>query len=300
MSDIGVVRGGQVEIAYTRHGDPGGWPVVLLHGFPYDPRCYDEVAPRLAESGADVVVPYLRGYGPTRYVSADVLRSGAQAAFAHDLHDLVTMLGLERPIACGFDWGGRAACVAALLWPDLLGGLVTVGGYNVHDVARMAVTPAHPAVESRLWYQWYLHSEHGRRGLERYRREIARQLWEEWSPTWSPSDDVFEATAVSFDNPDFVDTVVHSYRHRYALVPGHRDHEDSERRLAAQPTVDVPTVVVDSAADPIAPPSSTEAHRERFTRLVEHRVVDVGHNPPQEDPAGFVDAVLALRRAIAG
>lgn len=299
MSDIGVVRGSQVEIAYTRHGAVGGWPVVLLHGFPYDPRCYDAVAPLLAEAGADVVVPYLRGYGPTRYVDADVLRSGAQAAFAHDLRDLVQMLGLRSPIACGFDWGGRAACVAALLWPNLLGGLVTVGGYNVHDVARMAVTPAPPEVESRLWYQWYLHSEHGRRGLERYRREIARQLWDEWSPTWSPSDGVFAATATSFDNPDFVDTVVHSYRHRYALVPGHPDHEESERLVATQPTIDVPAMVIDSAADPIAPPATVDVHRERFTRLVEHRVMDVGHNPPQEDPVGFVDAVRALRRYVA-
>ncbi|WP_299054058.1 alpha/beta hydrolase [uncultured Nocardioides sp.] len=299
MSDIGVVRGSQVEIAYERHGGPGGWPVVLLHGFPYDPRCYDGVAPLLAAAGADVVVPYLRGYGPTRYVHLDVLRSGAQAALAQDLRDLVTGLGLERPLVGGFDWGGRAACVASLLWPDLVGGLVTVGGYNVHDVATMATTPAEPAVESRLWYQWYLHSEHGRRGLDRYRRELARQLWDEWSPTWSPGDEVFARTAASFDNPDFVDTVVHSYRHRYALVPGHPDHERSERTIAAQPPVVVPTIVVDSTADPIAPPSTTAAHREHFTQLVEHRLVEVGHNPPQEDPSGFADAVLTLRRYLA-
>jgi len=213
VSELGVVDGSQVAIAYERHGEPGGWPVVLLHGFPYDVRCYDAVAPALAAEAADVVVPYLRGYGPTQYRRPDVLRSGAQAAFAHDLRGLVEGLGLQRPLVGGFDWGGRGACVASLLWPDLVGALATVGGYNVHDVATMAVTPAVPAVESRLWYQWYLHSEHGRRGLERYRREIARQLWGEWSPTWSVSDEVFGATAASFDNPDFVDAVLALRRH---------------------------------------------------------------------------------------
>ncbi|GAA1923511.1 alpha/beta hydrolase [Nocardioides lentus] len=296
MVERGTVRGGAVEIAYERHGDPAGWPVVLVHGFPYDPRCYDEVAARLAAAGADVVVPWMRGYGPTRYRDAQVVRSGQQVAFAHDLRDLVTGLGLRRPVVAGFDWGGRAACVAALLWPDLVGGLVSVDGYNVHDVAAMAATPEEPQVESRLWYQWYLHSERGRAGLAAHRRAFTRQLWREWSPTWEVPAGVFEATAASFDNPDFVDTVVHSYRVRYALEPGDPAYDADEAVVAAQPPITVPTIVVDTTADPLSPPMTLEQHRADLTDLVDHRLVATGHNPPQEDPVAFADAVLALHR----
>ncbi|GAA1822421.1 alpha/beta fold hydrolase [Agromyces salentinus] len=241
MSGFETVRGSQVEIAYERHGDAEGWPVVLLHGFPYDPRCYDEVAARLAASGADVVVPYLRGYGPSTYLAPDVPRSGQQAALAGDLCDLITGLALDRPIVAGFDWGGRAACVASMLRPDLVSGLVTVGGYNVHDIAAMATVPDEPVEERRNWYQWYFHSERGRAGLDRNRRALARQLWDEWSPTWSEPPGVFESTAGSFDNPDFVATVVHFYRHRYGLVPGDPVHETDEALIARQPPIAVPS-----------------------------------------------------------
>jgi pimeloyl-ACP methyl ester carboxylesterase len=210
---VTVVRAGVLDVDYERYGDPRGWPVVLLHGFPYDPRCYDEVAGPLAEAGADVVVPYLRGYGPTRFVDSATPRSGQQAALAHDLRELIDSLGLQRPIVGGYDWGGRAACLVATLWPDSVSGLVTVDGYNVQDIARANI-PAAPELESALWYQYYLHGERGVRGLEQNRAELARLLWRQWSPGWAFTDEQFAATAASFDNPDFVPVVVHSYRHR--------------------------------------------------------------------------------------
>jgi pimeloyl-ACP methyl ester carboxylesterase len=296
MSQISHAYGTQIEIAYERHGDSAGWPVLLLHGFPYDPRCYDGVAALLVADGADVVVPYLRGYGPTRYRDTDVVRSGQQAALARDLRELVEALGLRGPIVAGFDWGGRAACVAALLWPELVSGLVTVGGYNVHDIATMSTTPDHPAEERRNWYQWYFHSERGRAGLARHRFELTRQLWQEWSPGWTIADGVFEATAASFDNPDFVATVVHSYRHRYGLVPGDPAYEVDEQAIARQPAITVPTIVLDATGDPLDEPRPHSVHAERFPMLVEYRRLATGHNVPQEDPTGFAEAISALHR----
>jgi pimeloyl-ACP methyl ester carboxylesterase len=177
------VRAGVLEIAYERQGDPAGWSVVLLHGFPYDPRCYDNAVLALVEAGADVVVPYLRGYGMTRFLDAATPRSGQQAALAHDLAALIEALHLEVPIVAGFDWGGRAACLVAALWPEIVSGLVTVDGYNIQDIAA-ANTPAAPSRESALWYQYYLHSERGRVGLQTYRADFARLLWAQWSPRW--------------------------------------------------------------------------------------------------------------------
>src|SRR5918997_1860907 len=295
MGDVGLVPGGQVMIAYERHGDDAGWPVVLVHGFPYDPRCYDGVVDELAKAGADVVVPYMRGYGPTSYVAADTFRSGQQAAFAADLRDLILGLDLDRPIVGGYDWGGRAACVASMLWPELVGGLVTVAGYNVHDIATMATTPDEPAIESRNWYQWYFHSERGRRGLELRRTELARHLWHEWSPTWDVPAGAFDRSSPSFDNPDFVATVIHSYRHRYGLASGDPVHHANEAIIATQPPITVPTVVVDATADPLAAPESAEVHRRHFPNLVEHLLVDGGHNLPQEKPQSFAQAIRVLR-----
>lgn len=288
------VRAGVLDVAYERHGPSRGWPVVLLHGFPYDPRCYDEVARSLARVGADVVVPYLRGYGPTRFVDAATVRSGQQAALAHDLRELIDALGLDRPIVAGFDWGGRAACIVAALWPDRVGGLLTVDGYNVQDL-RTADDPAPPATEAALWYQFYLHGARGRRGLERYRAELARLLWRQWSPGWPFTDAQFAATAPSFDNPDFVDVVVHSYRHRYGIVDGDPAYEPTERLIADQPPIAVPTVVLDAERDGLGPPEPLAEHQRHFRQLVGHILVDTGHNPPQEDPGAFTAALLRLR-----
>lgn len=290
--DALTIRAGVLDVAVERHGDPAGWPVVLLHGFPYDVRCYDQVVPPLIDAGALVVVPYLRGYGPTRFLDSATPRSGQQTALAADLRALIAALGVAPPIVAGFDWGGRAACVAAALWPELLRALVTVSGYNVQNIAA-ASSPAPPEVERRLWYQYYLHSERGRAGLHTYRREFARQLWREFSPEWVFTDDEFGAAAPSFDNPDFVDVVVHSYRHRYGLAAGDPAYRELEDQIAAQPPITVPTVVVDPQADPLVPPGLPRAvHEWRFSALVDVRAADVGHNVPQEAPEEFANAVL--------
>lgn len=295
---VEYLKTGSLDLAYERRGDPDGFPVVLLHGFPYDPRSFDETADELARNGADVVVPYLRGYGPTRFRSESTLRSGQQAALAADLRDLIDGLHLGTPIVAGFDWGGRAATAAAALWPQKVGGLVAIGGYSVYDVARMASEPDTPEFEARDWHQWYFQIERGREGLKRYRREIARQLWSEWSPGWQFDDHEFDATATSFDNPDFVEVVVHSYRVRYGLVPGDPAYDSLETALSALPQIDVPTIVMDPTDDAVMPPLSRDQHEEHFTRLVDYRRTPVGHNTPHEDPKGLSASILDVAEVL--
>ncbi len=291
---VETVSAGVLEVAFQRYGDPAGPPVVLLHGFPYDVQAYARVAPMLADRGAHVVVPYLRGYGPTRFLSAATPRSGQQAALAHDLLALLEALDLAPAVLAGYDWGGRAACLVAMLWPDRVAGLVTVDGYNVQDLAH-AGTPADPEQERHRWYQYYLHGERGRRGLAAHRRDLARLLWREWSPGWRFSDAEFAATAPSFDNPDFVDVVVHSYRHRYGLVEGDPAYADTEERIAALPPIRVPTIVVDATRDGLGPPPDPAEHRLHFPHLVANPHLAVGHAAPQEAPRLFADAVALLR-----
>lgn len=292
MGETLSVRAGVLDVGYERSGPRSGQPVVLLHGFPYDVRCYDRVTAILAEAGAYLLVPYLRGYGPTTFARTSTLRSGQQAALAHDLLALIEALELRRPIVAGFDWGGRAACLASMLWPSRIAGLVTVGGYNVQDIPSSAA-PALPWVERARWYQYYFHTERGRSGLTIYRKELARLLWKEWSPTWRHTDADFEATASSFDNPDFVDVVVHSYRHRYGLVAGDVAYQATEDIIAAQPAITVPTIVIESLDNPSAL-RRPDPHEEHFPNLIECRRVHAGHNVPQENPAAFADAVLSL------
>ena len=284
--DAGVLR-----VAYMEHGDPTGRPVVLLHGFPYDAHAYDDVAPLLATQGLRVIVPWLRGYGPTRFLRDDTLRSGQQAALGADLLALLDALSIERALVAGYDWGGRAACIAAALWPNRVRGLVSVNGYNLQDIARSGM-PAEPNQEYRLWYQYYFHGERGRAGLAAHRREFCRLLWRLWSPRWAFSDSEFDRSAAAFDNPDFVDVVIHSYRHRFALVDGDPAYEDIERLLAAQPPIAVPTVTLDGDADGVSPGGVPKPGR--FTGRHEHRVVagGIGHDLPQEAPRAFAQAVL--------
>jgi pimeloyl-ACP methyl ester carboxylesterase len=207
------VKAGVLDVAYEEAGRAQGTPVVLLHGFPYDVHAYDEVAPLLAARGCRVIVPYLRGYGPTRFLSPGTPRSGQQAALGHDLQALLDALSIPSAVLGGYDWGGRAACVVAALWPERARGLVSCGGYNIQDIAASA-TPRPPDEEHRYWYQYYFHGERGRAGLTKYRRELCKLLWQLWSPSWKFDDATFERTAASFDNPDFVDVVIQSYRHR--------------------------------------------------------------------------------------
>ena len=288
-----------LEIAYEDSGPAGGAPVVLLHGFPYDPRAYDAVAPALAAAGCRVVVPYLRGYGPTRFLAPETPRSGQQAALANDLKELLDALDIKRATLAGYDWGGRAACIVAALWPERASGLVTCGGYNLQNIPA-SVKPAAPEQEHRHWYQYYFHTERGRAGLEANRRGIAKLLWRLWSPQWRFDDATFERTAVSFDNPDFVPVVIQSYRHRFGYAPGDPALEPIEQRLEAQPAIKVPTIVLHGDDNGVGPAATSERHQRHFTGPYQRRLLPgIGHNVPQETPQTMIDAVLELVRATA-
>lgn len=288
------VRTPILEIAYEDSGPGNGEPVILLHGFPYDPRAYDIVVASLVGAGCRTIVPYLRGCGPTRFLAADVPRSGQQAALGQDLLDLLDALGLPHAVLVGYDWGGRAACIAAALWPERVRGLVSIGGYNIQDIAG-SIAPQPPEQEYRYWYQYYFQTERGRVGLQTHRRELCRLLWRLWSPHWGFDDVTFDRTAASFDNPDFVAVVIHSYRHRFGTVPGDPALEAIERRLAVQPLIRVPTVVLHGGGDGVTPPEGSVEHARFFTGPFERRVIPMaGHNLPQEVPGPVVEAVLAL------
>jgi pimeloyl-ACP methyl ester carboxylesterase len=289
------IEAGVLSVAYRDEGDPDGAPVFLMHGFPYDVHAYDEVAPLLVAAGHRVITPYLRGYGPTRFLSPVTPRSGQQAALASDLLALMDALAIPEALLSGYDWGGRAACIVAALWPERCTGLVSCNGYNVQHIAT-SMNPQPPKNEHRYWYQYYFHGERGRAGLARNRGELCKLLWRLWSPNWRFDDDTYARTAASFDNPDFVEVVIHSYRHRYALAPGDPALEPIERRIAALPPIGVPTVALDGDGDGVIPAGGCAAHRHHFTGRYERRVVPVaGHNLPQEDPRAFADAILSLR-----
>ncbi len=286
-----------LDIAYEEAGPPDGPPVVLLHGFPYAPRAYDAVAPILAAAGRRCVVPYLRGYGPTRFLHAGTPRSGEQAALGQDLLHLLDALRIPRAVLAGYDWGGRAACVVSALWPERCAGLVTCTGYNIQDIAA-AARPLDPEQEHRFWYQYYFHTERGRAGLQANRRGMARLLWRLWSPNWAFGEAALDESARAFDNPDFVEVVIHSYRHRYGYAPGDPALEGIEARLAAQPRIAVPTIAPHGAADGVGPLETSERHARHFSGPYERRIIPLaGHNLPQEEPEAFARAVLDLPSA---
>jgi len=293
-----LIEAGALTVAYEETGAADGWPVILLHGFPYGVRAYDAVAPLLAAAGARVFVPWLRGYGPTRFRSSETPRSGQQAAIGKDLLDFMDALGLGSAVLGGYDWGGRAACIVAALWPDRVSGLVSQNSYNIQNIPR-STEPAAPENEQILWYQYYLHSERGRQGLSAHRRDFCRLLWRLWSPKWRFDEATFQQTAESFDNPDFVEIVVHSYRHRFGLstAPGDPTLEQIERQLAAQPPITVPSITLDGDSDGVLSAlTSSDTH---FTGQREHRIIkDGGHNLPQEKPEEFAAAILDVRRRV--
>lgn len=286
---------GVLNVSYRDIGPDGGPVVVLLHGFPYDIHAYDEVSARLVQAGWRCIVPYLRGYGPTRFLDSATPRSGEQAALGADLLALLDALHIPQATLAGYDWGGRAACVVAALWPERVAGLVSCDpGYNIQDIAA-AETPASPETERRLWYQYYLHGERGRAGLAANRVEFCRLLWKLWSPTWSFADATFADTAQAFENPDFVDVVVHSYRHRFGLVAGDPRYAFIQQKLAQQPMISVPTVILAGADDGVASTRDSSAAIRGFAGTVRRQVIEgVGHNVPQEAPAEFVDAITSL------
>jgi len=297
MLPLRSIEAGVLDIAYFEAGPWDGPPVLLMHGFPYDIHSYVEVAPMLAQAGCRVIVPYLRGYGGTRFLDSATPRSGEQAALGADLLALLDALAIPRALLAGYDWGGRAACVVAALWPERAIGLVSLNSYNVQDIAS-AMQPAPAEQERSLWYQFYFHCERGRAGLEADRRGLTRLLWQLWSPTWTFDDACFERSAAAFDNPDFVEVVIHSYRHRYGLVPGDPAYAAIESRLAAQPAIGVPSISFDGADDGVRPPADAAAHARYFSGPRSHRIVPgAGHNLPQEKPRLFADAVLELLQA---
>ncbi len=289
------VKAGCLEIHYHDTGPENGDPVILLHGFPYDTHAYDDVAAKLAGHGYRCLVPYLRGYGPTRFLSSATMRSGQQAALGADLLAFMDALSVRRALLGGYDWGGRAACIVAALWPERVRGLVSCGqGYNIQDIAN-ACKPAPAVEEARYWYMYYFHTERGSAGLTQNRRDLCRHIWSLWSPSWRFSEATWAATAQSFDNPDFVEIVLHSYRHRFGGIPGDPAYDEIEARLAAQPAITVPCVVLQGRDDGVDPPADEDCDRPHFTGFYERRVVGgTGHNLPQEAPDAFASAILTL------
>jgi pimeloyl-ACP methyl ester carboxylesterase len=291
------IRTNTLEIAYEESGPEAGIPVLLMHGFPYDPRAYDEVVPPLVAAGYRAIVPYLRGYGPTRFLSAQSPRSGQQAALGRDLLELMDALRLPNAALVGYDWGGRAACVVAALWPERVRCLVSANGYTIQDIAASGI-PATPEQEHRLWYQYYFHTERGRAGLQANRHEFCKLLWRLWSPNWKFDDATYDRTARSFDNPDFVDVVIQSYRHRYGYAPGDPALEPVERLLAAQPKIPVPTVVLQGEGDGVNAPAASATQARFFTGRYQRRLIPViGHDVPQEAPAVVAATILELLKA---
>ena len=293
--DVRVVQTPVLSIGYEESGDSAGFPIILLHGFPYDVRAWDGVVPPLIDAGYRALVPYLRGYGPTRFRDLSVPRMAEQAAIGQDVIDFADALGLEQFALAGFDWGNRAACITAILHPERVRAQVAIGGYSVQNTIAPS-PPAPPAAEARLWYQWYFNTKRGRAGLKANRREICRYLWETWSPGWQFSDEMFNRSAVSFDNPDFVDVVIHSYRHRHGNAPGEARFLAVEQQLAERSPVRVPAIVLRGAESGFGRPASDPSRdQERFTSLVARRIVDgAGHSLPAQRPATVSSALLEL------
>jgi pimeloyl-ACP methyl ester carboxylesterase len=288
------VKAGVLSIGYYEAGPSNGPVVLLLHGFPYSIDSYVDVAPILASRGARVIVPYLRGHGSTRFLDNTTPRAGQQAAIGVDVIELMDALKIERAVLAGYDWGGRAACVAAALWPERCNGLVSVNSYLIQDIAN-ASKPLPPSIESGLWYQYYFTTERGRAGLTANRREIAKTLWTRNSPNWHFDEATLARHAAAFDNPDYVDVVIHSYRHRLGLAPGFAQYAAIEERLAPLPSISVPTITLDGAADGVVPATDGTASAKKFTGPRSHRVVEgAGHNLPEEAPREFTEAVWEL------
>ena len=285
-----------LNIAYYVEGPADGPVAILLHGFPYDIHSYVDVAPQLAAQGCRVIVPYLRGFGATRFRDPTTLRSGEQAAIGADVIALMDALNIQRAVLGGHNWGGRAACVAAALWPERCRGMVTVNSYLIQDLSRAAV-PIRPKYEVALWYEYYFQLERGRAGLAANRRELARLLWKQWSPAWHFDAATFDRSAMAHDIPDYVDVVIHSYRHRFGAAAGDPRYAELQQRLSPLPPISVPSITLDGDRDGVLPASDGSASASKFTGRRIHRVVQgAGHNVPQEAPKAFAAAVMELIR----
>jgi pimeloyl-ACP methyl ester carboxylesterase len=289
-----------LDVAYHEDGPADGEVVLLLHGFPYDIHSYVDVAPALAAEGFRVIVPHLRGHGATRFLDPATPRSGQQAALGADVVALLDALGIRRAVLAGYDWGARAACVVAALWPERCTGLVSVNSYLIQDIAA-ATTPIRPDLEAGFWYFYYFLTERGRAGLAADPRGVAEVIWRRNSPAWPFDDATLDRAAEAFTNPDYVDVVIHSYRHRLGYAPGAPAYTEIERRLAAQPVITVPAVTLDGLADGNFPATDGSPSAAHFIGPRLHlQVPGAGHNLPQEAPKDFADAVrevIHLRHA---
>jgi pimeloyl-ACP methyl ester carboxylesterase len=288
------IDAGPLNVGYVEVGPPNGQPVVLMHGWPYDIHSYADAAPALADAGYRVVVPFLRGFGTTRFRSADTVRTGQQSALAVDVLDLMDALGIESAIIAGFDWGARSANVVAALWPHRCRAMVSVSGYLIGN-PKANKTPLPPAAELSWWYQFYFATDRGRAGYDQYRHDFAKLIWHTASPKWNFDNATFERSAASFNNPDHVDIVIHNYRWRLGLAPGEARYDEMEKQLAASPAITVPTITLEGDANG-APHPDPSVYATKFSGRYTHRTIPggVGHNLPQEAPERFVEAVIEV------
>ena len=286
------IDAGLLNVAYVEAGPTGGPVVFLLHGWPYDVHSFIDVVPLLTGAGYRVIVPYLRGYGPTRFLSSATLRNGEPAALAQDVIDMMDALKVPRAIVAGFDWGGRSADIVAALWPERCKALVSVSGYLIGSQEAGKV-PLPPSAELQWWYQFYFATDRGRRGYDRYRHDFAKLIWKIASPKWNFDDATFDRSAAAFDNPDHVSIVIHNYRWRLGLAEGEPQYDPLEKRLAAAPTIAVPTITLEGDANG-APHPEPSAYAKKFTGKYAHRTIDggIGHNLPQEAPQAFAQAIV--------
>lgn len=294
FSDIRQIRAGTLDVGYVDVGPANGPVAVLLHGWPYDIHAFADVAPRLTAAGYRVIIPYLRGYGSTRFLSSDTPRNGQQAAIAVDIIALMDALKIERAVIAGFDWGARTADIMAALWPERCVALVSVSGYLIGSQEGNR-KPLPPQAEFQWWYQFYFATERGAAGYAANRDGFNKLIWQLASPQWKFDDATYQRSARSFDNPDHVEIVIHNYRWRLALAEGEAQYDDLEKRLATMPKISVPTITLEGDANgaPHPPPA---AYAKQFTGKYEHRTITggIGHNLPQEAPQAFADAVLQV------
>ncbi len=292
FASLKQVNAGLLNVGYAEAGPIDGAPVILLHGWPYDIYSFVDVAPLLASAGYRVYVPYLRGYGPTRFLSSETLRNGQPSAVALDIIAFMDALKIDKATIAGFDWGARTANIIAALWPERCKGMVSVSGYLIGS-QEGGKAPLPPSAELQWWYQFYFATERGRVGYDKYRRDFAKLIWQLASPQWHFDDATFDRTAASFDNPDHVSIVVHNYRWRLALADGERKYDDLDKRLATGPVITVPTITMEGDANgaPHLPPG---AYAAKFSGKYSHRTLagGIGHNLPQEAPQAFAQAVI--------
>ncbi|HEV8389154.1 MAG TPA: alpha/beta hydrolase [Dongiaceae bacterium] len=291
------IDAGVLNVGYAEAGPADGPAVILLHGWPYDIHSYLDVAPLLASAGYRVIVPHLRGHGTTRFLSESTFPNGQQAAIASDVTALMDALKIEQAVLAGYDWGARTANIVAALWPERVKAMVSASGYLIANL-ELNKRPLPPKAEYQWWYQFYFATERGRAGYQEYRRDFARLIWRIASPKWQFDDATFDRSAASFDNPHYVDIVIHNYRWRQSLADGEPRYDELEKRLAEGPVITVPTITLEGDANGAPHPADPASYRNKFSGRYEHRLLagGIGHNPPQEAPQAFAYAVIAADR----